>query len=284
MKKLLLTLLALMIGLGKSFAQEFKVDYKIQYKYTHHSNLSSIENSQSESLYLFTGENQSVFVNHNVAHEEEINKKRNVMLNVGNYDSSAWGEKQSYFHQQYYKNHDAQEVWVLNAYSNEYPYAYAELRVPLEWTILEQTKEFMGFNVQSATADFAGRSYTAWFTSDIPIPDGPHVFYGLPGLVVDVYDSEKHFRFQLEGIEKVETETVQKLPKYKKVTRSEYSKISANHKKMDLQFTLKLIREDAIQYADDSEPNKKITEAEYLSHIRKQEEEQKKNHNPMELE
>ena len=72
------------------------------------------------------------------------------------------------------------------------------------------------------------RSYTAWFTADIPIPDGPHVFYGLPGLVVDVYDTEKHFRFQLEGIEKMETETVQKLPRYKKVTRSEYSKISAN--------------------------------------------------------
>src|SRR5690554_6049629 len=196
MKKLLLTLLTLILGLGISMAQEFNVDYRIQYKYTHHSNLATIENSQSEGLYLFTGENQSVFVNHNVAYEEEINKKRDVMTSVGNFD---WGEKHTDFHQQYYKSHDAQEVWILNAYSGGYPYAYAELRVPLDWTILEQTKEFMGFNIQAATADFAGRSYTAWFTTDISIPDGPHVFYGLPGLVVDVYDTEKHFRFQLEG-------------------------------------------------------------------------------------
>ena len=127
------------------------------------------------------------------------------------------------------------------------------------------------------------RSYTAWFTADIPIPDGPDVFYGLPGLIVDIYDSKKHFRFRLEGIEKVETETVRKLPKHKKIVPSEFLKISSNHKKMREQSTLKLVREGAVQYSDDSGITKTLTDVEYLFNQREKEEEYKKNHNPMEL-
>lgn len=33
---------------------------------------------------------------------------------------------------------------------------------------------------QKATCDFAGRKWIAWFTTEIPIQDGPYKFYGLP--------------------------------------------------------------------------------------------------------
>ncbi|RTZ46452.1 GLPGLI family protein [Chryseobacterium arthrosphaerae] len=36
------------------------------------------------------------------------------------------------------------------------------------------------FNTQKAVCDFAGRKWTAWFTADLPIQDGPYKFYGLP--------------------------------------------------------------------------------------------------------
>lgn len=285
MKKILFTITLVVFRIGISFAQEFRADYKIQYKYTHHSNLATIENSQTESLYLLIGENQSVFVNHNVAHQEEINKKMNEMMNAGNFNSDDWGKKSSTFHRQYYKNYDNQEVWVLSAldaYSDKYSYGYAEHRIPLEWEILEQTKEFMGFSVQAATADFAGRNYTAWFTTEIPISDGPHVFYGLPGLIVDVYDTKRYFRFQLEAIEKVEQN--RKLPSFKNTTLSEYKKIQANYDKMREQSSLNLVREGAVEYTDKSGNTQTLTEADFLINTKREKESLKKNFNHMELE
>lgn len=285
MRKVLFTISLIVFCLGVTFAQEFKVDYKIQYKYTHHSNLAAIKNGESESLYLFTGENQSIFGNHNFAYAEEIENKKNEMINAGNFNSDDWGIKHTSFLRQYYKNHDFQEVWILAAldeYSNKYSYGFVEDRIPLEWKVLEETKEFLDYTVQAATTDFAGRSYTAWFTTEIPIPDGPHVFYGLPGLIVDVYDVKKHFRFQLEALEKVEE--IRKLPDFKKITLKDFKKIQGNHEKMKQQSSLKLVREGAVEYTDKSGNTQTLTEAEFLINTKREKEDRKKNFNPMELE
>lgn len=281
MKNLFLCVLIFCLNFGVSVAQEFKVDYKIQYKYTHHSNLASLKSNKTESLYLFTGEGKSIFTNYNVAHQEEIEKNRMKMASIGKSDLEDWGARFSYFNEEYYKDYALEEVWILPQLEG---YIYAELRVPLEWDILEQTKEFMGFSAQAATTDFAGRSYTAWFTTEIPIPDGPHVFFGLPGLVVDVYDSEEHFRFQLEGIEKVEVESFRKLPESKKILRSEYSKIYSNHKSMVDLTQLEAVRKGLVQYEDAYGNTVPFTELEFLSVKREREKQNKKNYNPMDLE
>lgn len=282
MKKIIIIVCIFFIEVQVSFAQEFSVDYKIQYKYTHHSNLAAIEKSQSESLYLFTGEGQSIFINYNIAHKDEINKKIEEMIGSGYYDSDKSGEKHSNFHKQYYKNYDLQEVWILPALE-EYSYIYSEPRVPLKWTILDQEpEEFMGYSVQAATTDFAGRNYTAWFTTEIPIADGPHVFYGLPGLIVDVYDTEKHFRFQLEGIEKPVEELVWEMPNTQEIERSEYEGLSDGVSKMSERRTLDMIREGVAQYENES--GGIMTTDEYLFHKRKRDNDHKKNYNPMELE
>lgn len=282
MREVLFTISLVVFSIGISFAQEFKANYRIQYKYTHHSNLATIKNGESESLYLFTGENQSIFGNHNFAYAEEIEKKKNEMINAGNFNSDDWGIKHSNFDKLYYKNNfHSLEIWILPQLEG-FAYAYRETRIPLEWTILEGTMEYMGYEVQSAITDFAGRSYTAWFTTEIPIPDGPHVFYGLPGLIVDVYDAKKHFRFQLEAIEKVEQN--RKLPSFQNTTLNEYKKIQANYEKMREQSSLKLVREGAVEYTDKSGNTQTLTEAEFLINTKREKEKRKKNFNPMELE
>lgn len=270
MRKMLYMLLVLTWIFGISFAQEFPVDYTIQYKYTHYSDLNAMEKSNSESLYLFTGENQSLFVNHNIAYEEEIEKELDKMRRRGgtvSYDKA--GQIRSYFPYQYYKNLDKQEVLVLRSLGLD-KVAYLEHRVPLKWTILEQeAEEFLGYSVQAATTDFAGRSYTAWFTTDIPIPDGPHVFHGLPGLIVDVYDTDKHFRFQLEGVEKPEEETIWKIPEYKSIENvKEYNRLYANDRKQAEVNTVERIRSGKTEILNNS-TGEAMTVEEYLIWNRK---------------
>lgn len=55
---------------------------------------------------------------------------------------------------------------------------------PIRWNILDETKKIHNYTCQKAETTFRGRNYEAWFTTDIPIPDGPWKFRGLPGLIV----------------------------------------------------------------------------------------------------
>lgn len=75
-------------------------------------------------------------------------------------------------------------------------YTYEEDR-PLDWKMSSETTKIGDYKVQKATADFAGRKWTAWFTTDLPYQDGPYKFSGLPGLVVKVEDESGDYSFDL---------------------------------------------------------------------------------------
>ena len=74
----------------------------------------------------------------------------------------------------------------------------------LQWTILKETSKVETYTVQKATADFAGRKWTAWFSTEIPIQDGPYKFSGLPGLILKIEDETKSHSFVMKGIKKFE--------------------------------------------------------------------------------
>lgn len=76
--------------------------------------------------------------------------------------------------------------------------------VKLNWSILPDKQKIGEYNAQKATTEFGGRKWTAWFSTDIPFQDGPYKFYGLPGLIVKIEDSEKNYSWQLSGNKKIE--------------------------------------------------------------------------------
>ena len=59
----------------------------------------------------------------------------------------------------------------------------------IDWKIGTETQKIMNYTAQKATTTFGGRDWTAWFTTDLPFPDGPYKFHGLPGLIVKLEDS-----------------------------------------------------------------------------------------------
>jgi len=70
----------------------------------------------------------------------------------------------------------------------------------LDWKILQDKEKIGEFNTQKAIADFAGRQWTAWFVTDIPIQDGPYKFHGLPGLIVKAEDKMQSHSFVLKEV------------------------------------------------------------------------------------
>lgn len=74
----------------------------------------------------------------------------------------------------------------------------------MNWKITEEKAKIGSYNTQKATADFGGRKWNAWFTSDIPLQDGPYKFHGLPGLIVKIEDDGQNYSWELKGNKKVE--------------------------------------------------------------------------------
>lgn len=73
--------------------------------------------------------------------------------------------------------------------------------VKFEWQITEETKVIQNFTCLKATVYFRGRHFEAWFTPDIPVSNGPWKFHGLPGLILQVYDIDNLFIWNVTKIE-----------------------------------------------------------------------------------
>ena len=71
----------------------------------------------------------------------------------------------------------------------------------ISWELLNETKKIISFNCQKARGNFRGRTYTVWFTNDIPVCLGPWKLNGLPGLILEATDSLNQFQFFAEKIE-----------------------------------------------------------------------------------
>lgn len=72
--------------------------------------------------------------------------------------------------------------------------------VELKWKLTKEFSKILNYNVQKATTEFGDRKWTAWFTKDIPIQDGPYKFKGLPGLILKIEDATKSHSWELKGI------------------------------------------------------------------------------------
>lgn len=79
-------------------------------------------------------------------------------------------------------------------------YFVADSLYPMSWEISGEQKMIDSLRCTKATCTFRGRLYTAWFTTDIPLPFGPWKMGGLPGLVVDLQDIEENLLIRLSSI------------------------------------------------------------------------------------
>ncbi|WP_277110926.1 GLPGLI family protein [Chryseobacterium taklimakanense] len=75
----------------------------------------------------------------------------------------------------------------------------------IKWKILPEKEKIGEFETQKAETFMFGRKWTAWYTPEIPIQDGPYKFRGLPGLIVKVSDPKNTHVFELKGVKKLST-------------------------------------------------------------------------------
>ncbi|MDE5487450.1 GLPGLI family protein [Elizabethkingia meningoseptica] len=103
----------------------------------------------------------------------------------------------------------------------------------IKWEIHPDQEKIGTYNTQKATTDFAGRKWIAWFTTEIPIQDGPYKFHGLPGLIIKLEDASQSHTFELKGISRFITpigENKQFLRKTISISYQQYVKLYQNYR------------------------------------------------------
>lgn len=70
----------------------------------------------------------------------------------------------------------------------------------IKWSLENETRKIGNFVCHKATTTFRGRDFIAWYTYDIPFSVGPWKFNGLPGLILDVYDTDFKYQFTASKI------------------------------------------------------------------------------------
>lgn len=79
-------------------------------------------------------------------------------------------------------------------------YLYEEPLPALSWERCDSVRTICGYLCRQAKCTFRGREYSAFFTEEIPVSYGPWKLQGLPGLILEAYDSEGRIRFVAESI------------------------------------------------------------------------------------
>ncbi len=191
-----------------------KAYLKCQYEYTRKSD-TLIGKTKDDQLILQVGEKVSKCYSHYSNQVDSINALPNGRRISGKMLDNAIksGEffKGNYLHKRMktyiYKNYPQGKITVTDGLSLQ-DYVYKDELSAQQWEIRDSTKIILDYPCQMAVCNFRGRQWTAWFTTDIPVSDGPWKFSGLPGLIMEAYDKGNQYMFTIVGLEKVEDEPI----------------------------------------------------------------------------
>jgi GLPGLI family protein len=125
-----------------------------------------------------------------------------------------------------YKNYPEKGSLTLTDKLFNSHYLYTEALQTPQWELSNEKSEVAGYRCMKAQTVFLGRTWTAWFTPDIPVSDGPWKLCGLPGLILTAEDEEGDYQFHcIEIVQPKEAPSI-RLPKrnYLRVEKEKYLK------------------------------------------------------------
>ena len=80
-------------------------------------------------------------------------------------------------------------------------YYYTEQEPEFNWQLHDICKTVRGYKCQKASTNYRGRYWEAWYATDLPFNNGPYKFYGLPGLILELYSLDGEHRYEAQFLE-----------------------------------------------------------------------------------
>jgi len=151
-----------------------------------------------KNSFLYFNDSTSVFI-YNKINSKNYNKTNVKTKNDGGL--SVKFENSDKEGSQVYRDYKNKKITLRIAKSSLFEdFIVIDTWIPIKWKIKNEFKKIGKYKCQKAVGDFRGRTYTAWFTEEIPLPYGPWKLFGLPGLILEAEDSEQMFKAEFKSI------------------------------------------------------------------------------------
>jgi len=228
MKIYLISLIA--IFCCSHFTAQESFQYKAVYDFTYQPDSTNTDSRKSETMLLYLGDKFSRFSSlGNMIKDslsETIDKSNRSMAEFSRIRSMT---PETDFDYKIFKDREAGELRFIEKIFKD-KVRYSEDLKLQTWQIDPQNDTILGYQVQKASTIFAGRDYEAWFTPEIPIPDGPYKFNGLPGLILKINDSKNEYAFTLTGFQKLKTSSspLKQIEDYRLVDKKDFLRLKEN--------------------------------------------------------
>ena len=207
MKKQLLALFTVVLTTLSASAQ--KPDSAlamIHYKYSWIRDTTKRDTPYTENMILFVGQNASAYKSYDRKMQNDLVRKQiaeqmaangGMGGNINIKRGGPRGGSSTEFYQFPNENKLVRKESLLSSYLIEEPMP------AIKWKISADTLTIRNLHCQKASTHFKGRDYTAWFCPELPYRSGPWKLNGLPGLIVEAYDTKKEVVFKFDGIDPV---------------------------------------------------------------------------------
>lgn len=180
-------------------AQDLRVVYQIDF-------LPTLKSKEKEkelmALDIRIAAKESVFQSLGGQQIDSINKEFSALNGVNQHQPSFTPPKSS-FASIVIKDFNKNEFWVQEKI--QFKNYKTPIDFPVEkWKLMEGEEQMFGYVCRRAQILFGGRTWIAYYTLEIPIPDGPYKFYGLPGLILSIKSSDGDYAFTLKSLQRVD--------------------------------------------------------------------------------
>lgn len=146
-----------------------------------------------EEAYLDVSDQHSTFVSANALKRDSLMSR---MRQTRSFDRTSMENFRSIINYTVEKDLSNQTITYKERIGRD-QYEYKEDRA-MEWKIHPETAQIGEYKAQKATTQFGGRDWEAWFTMEVPFPEGPYKFSGLPGLILKIEDTTGSYSFDLK--------------------------------------------------------------------------------------
>ncbi|MDY0076877.1 MAG: GLPGLI family protein [Bacteroidales bacterium] len=180
------------------------VIYKLAWK----QDTNDLDYVKNEDMVLFIGNDISKFTSYNqyrfMFEGRKAEREGKLSLFLTEETIKSFRAKLTY---KIYKNYP-QGRYTFRERVMPTNFEYVESLDVYKWQMTALVDTIGEYVAHCATTDYGGRKWIAWYTTEIPINDGPYKFSGLPGLIIKLYDEQEHYVFELDRIERSE-ETIE---------------------------------------------------------------------------
>ena len=177
-----------------------KSHLNIYYQFKFLKDIKLSQNPREGLCVLQIGENYSKFSDTKTLTKDSLSEKFSHLETNGVKEMNQFLMYKSLWETESLKSTVDRKITYQRKYKTKYE--YEESQPEFKWQLHNDSKKILDYQCKKATVKYRGREFIAWYTTEVPVNNGPYIFEGLPGLILELEDSQNKYHFTAIGIDK----------------------------------------------------------------------------------